>query len=93
MASKLVAMDIDDIGNHAVTTVSLLFTRTRLFGVNAKHVTRRERDAFTWGKLYKTPCANHPAPGFQIKRNILYGIAWTTISFQWEGCEQDKNVR
>ena len=67
MASKLVAMDIDDIGNHAVTTVSLLFMRPRLFGVNSEHVTWRDRDAFTWGKLLKTPCANHPAPGFQIK--------------------------
>ena len=69
---KLIACSFPDIGNCAVTTVSLVFIRIRSYAVNAREINSKARAIYSWASLlwessFHTPCITMMAN----KRNML----------------------
>ena len=48
---KMISLDPPDIGNHAVTIMSLVFMRLRSYAINSRTAGWRERASYSWASL------------------------------------------
>jgi hypothetical protein len=71
--TKVVDLDCNDVGNLALTVVSLLFMRMRVYATNAIEVPWKERAAYSWSSLLWFTSFHHSGGTTMLpnKQNML----------------------
>lgn len=75
---KMISLKTDDIGNYAVTVLSLVFIRVRSYAINPRTAGWRERAMYSWASLiWFTSFHSCASTMLFNKRNMLLELVGT----------------